>query len=102
MSAAEDGGNLKQHSFSPNAARMSGSSLSLTCHTRQNILTSLKTSLTNPLLRGKEDVKIIGEKEKHLEEKEIQWDVSKRKHEPSETNLHKFLLRSVEGKKILH
>lgn len=39
---------------------------------------------------------------KHLEEKEIQWDVSKRKCEPSEPDLHEFLLQSSKGKKLLH
>lgn len=55
-------------------------------------MTFLKNSLRNPELQGKEDVKIISEKEKHLEELEIQWDIHKSKHNCSETNLHRFLL----------
>ena len=74
----------------------------LTCHMKGNILTSLKSSLTNPEPQGKDSANITCEKENHLEEREMQWDIHKSKHELSETNLPRYLLQSIEAMKFLH
>lgn len=57
LAAAEDG-NLRQCSFSPSCCYDVRVPSFTGCHTRVNILTSLESSLKNPWLYGKEDIRI--------------------------------------------